>query len=462
MRLRFGFALLFISFLLVVTGQAALAQDSGFNAPPPPLVVLQAGEQRVEGVARVTCWPRGRNNVTCQINTATPAETLSVPSGTIITVGFENSTVTPTEVRIRFPEQDFELILNPAQSTAFPVNLSDGSYRAEVTAYFTVSGLASTLTSLFNVQVGASDLEPTPVVTESLETPEVTPSVEATAAETDVAETLVPTEEMTESPIETVAPTEEASTPTEEPTPAITEEVFVTDEPGVTTTEEALVTDEPTVITTEEAFAPTSTPTSTQFVLPPQATSTPTPSPTQFVALPTATATLTPTQTVQPATATPTATAELETTPEEDATPEIDETLTTPTSPEDAVERPEDPPTMELRISGRTYTPVGLEFCQKNLADELICVNRAVEENAQRIRVAEGSAARLRLEGSRPTETLITLQESTTLQVALSETRVGDNIVLFSLRVPPGSYLLSVQVNWAEVSATYFFQMDIR
>ncbi len=483
-------ALLLFTFIL-----AACGGGEDFSAPNQPNLSLQAGEQSDAGLRTVACWPKGENNVSCEFtsNADSPSTTLAVQGGQAVTVAIANpeGVALPNQVVITSRETDaagnplFTMQIDPAQSTEFVLALPSGRYLLDVTAYYAdIEGSSATVSNVFAVDVGQAVAgnvtpEPTEAVTPAA-TPEVTAEVtevatevttpeatvestpEATAESTEIA-TVEATPEATEATpqatedtgtgggdeTETPEATEEVIEPTAEPTEVATEPVST--EEVATATEEATEPATPispiiiTPVATEEVVTPTETATEVATE-----TATPTEEVTEVVAPPTNTATPSPSPTtaVPPtATSTPTATPTLGVSPTNTSVFEVDA-----------------PPAAALKVSGRNYQPVGYDYCRRNASNELVCVKQpfsATGSTATSIRAARNAAANIRIEGSRPTSIEINYLSRDTLQPIASETRVGDNVVLFNLGVAAGSYILAVEIVWPDMTVTYYFQLQV-
>ncbi len=479
--LTLPFALLLFTLILTACGGG-----EDFTPPDQPNLSLQAGEQSDGGLRTVACWPKGEKNVSCEFtnDTASPSTALTVQGGQAVIVAIANpeGVALPNQVVIASRETDaagaplFTMQIDPAQTTEFVLALPNGRYLLDVTAYYAdIEGSSATVSNVFAVDVGqavavnptpeatdAATLEATPEVTDvatEAATPEATEATpeateEATVEATPEATEATPeaTEETgtsggseTETPAateETVEPTAEATEPVataEAATPEATESVTTPEPTEAVTTPEAteLVTETPVTPTapvattpaaTEEAAAPTETPTEVATEAP---TATPTEEVTEVAAPPTNTATPTPSPTTPVA---PTATLAVDA-----------------------------PPAVALRVSGRNYQPVGYDYCRPNASNELECVKQPfTSTGTTTIRAARNAAANIRIDGSRPTSIEINYLSRDTLQPIASETRVGDNVVLFNLGVAAGSYILSVEIIWPDdVSVTYYFQLQV-
>lgn len=462
--------------LLLFTLLLAACGGEDFVPPDQPNLSLQAGEQSDGGLRTVACWPKGEKNVSCEFtnDAASPTTALTVQGGQAVTVAIANpaGVSLPNQVVITSRETDatgaplFTMQIDPAQTTEFDLAaLPNGRYLLDITAYYAdIEGSSATVSNVFAVDIGqAVAVNPTPEATDAA-TPEATPEVTETATETATPEA---TEEATTEATETATPeaTEEtgASGGNETETPAATEE-------AVEPTAEATATPEATEsATTPQVTETVTTPEATESVTEtPVTPTTPvatTPAATEEVAVPTETATV---EVTEAATETPTATPTEEVTevvapPTSTATPTPSPTTPVPPT-ETSVSDVDAPPAVALRVSGRNFQPVGYDYCRPDASNELVCVKQPfTTTGTTTIRAARNAAANIRIDGSRPTSIEINYLSRDTLQpVIASETRLGDNVVLFNLGVAAGSYILSVEITWPDdVSVTYYFQLQV-
>ncbi len=449
--------------LLLFTLLLAACGGEDFVPPDQPNLSLQAGEQSDGGLRTVACWPKGEKNVSCEFTNddASPATALTVQGGQAVTVAIANpaGVALPNQVVITSRETDatgaplFTMQIDPAQTTEFVLApLPNGRYLLDVTAYYAdIEGSSATVSNVFALDVGqAVAVNPTPEATDAA-TPEATPEVTETATPEATEEA---TTEATAEVTETATPeaTEEtgASGGNETATPVATEETV---EPTAEATEPATTPEvtEATELVTETPVTPT-TPVAT------------TPAATEEAAVPTETATV---EVTEAATETPTATPTEEVTevvapPTSTATPTPSPTTPVPPT-ETSVFDVDAPPAVALRVSGRNYQPVGYDYCRPNSSSELVCVKQPFSTTGTTtIRAARNAAANIRIDGSRPTNIEINYLGRDTLQPIASETRLGDNVVLFNLGVAAGSYILSVEITWPDdVSVTYYFQLQV-
>lgn len=471
--------------LLVLLLAACGEKGEDFAAPAQPNLSLNVGEQTDAGVRTVACWPKGENNLSCEFtadaDNPNPATAITVEGGQPLTLTIANpeGVAVPSQVVVSSRETDaagnplFSTQFDPSQSAEFIVGLPNGRYLLEVTAYYgDVAGSSGTVSNVFAVNVGqavAVDVTPQPTdiaaPTEETTPPPVTE--EAATPEATVEVTEVPTEVATS---ETTLPTE-APTVEETPTAEVTEvatEAATSESGGVAGTEEVLppteiATEAPTEPSaTEEVEPPTTTPTPTQSGVVSATTPAPTVSgvapteaATEVVVTPTATATMIRTTPPPTATVTPTPTSTF--IPTVTASPTLAISVTN-TSVFDV----DAPPAITLRVSGRNYQPVGYEYCRRNASSELVCVTQPNSGTSASIRTPRNAAANLRIDGERPTGVELSYLSRDTLQPAVTETRTGDNVVLFNVGVPAGAYVLSVEVTWEDdISVTYFFQLQV-
>jgi hypothetical protein len=123
---------------------------------------------------------------------------------------------------------------------------------------------------------------------------------------------------------------------------------------------------------------------------------------------------------------------------------------------------PPEVPSMSLTFIGRSYSPVGYQFCQRAATGERVCVALPVEDAPPgRIVFQRGSSVQINIAAARPTEVSIAYQTDTGLPIGQPDTRPGDNTLLFLVTPEPGSYILAIHVLWAEEDATYFFRITV-
>ena len=504
----------FFLFILVLIlsacgGQASVAR---------PVVKLQVGDRLYEENIYQYCWPEASDNLVCDVDNVAYVQPLNKAHvGKEDTVKFviegapsEPATFTATVLGGFDEVQDLK-----ASGGVFDAALQDGLYRVRVDVeYPDVEGQPAFVSYVFGLDIaGVVVLPPTPTPTNTptvtptpSATPTFTPTLTSTATATPT-ETNTPTQTPTNTPTDTPEPTD---TPTVATVPAATETVApvaesttveapvtmsvgdlgeitlrgtvmgvnadgeeiplagatvryshasmarpewagegmtVTDDTGAFVFAPMMLHDTDSVVVQAEAqgyqpetirrggievyqsggrFA---------FVLRPAAEAVTTPTEMPTLPPPTLAPTLTPLPPSPiPPSAVPTASGEVMSTI----------------------------PTLTLSFAGRTYQPVGYEFCTRTPSGEQVCVKRPYENvSEERIPLFRGTAAQLYLDGPRPSEVRIEYLSDDGVPTGQPEVRTGDNVILLTITPEAGSYIMAVHVIWPENEATYYLRVSV-
>lgn len=500
MKRRTIIILILLALFMAACGDDSSNEGEAFTPPDVPALTLQDGQNTTQGLITQLCWPEGVGNLSCDptFGETQPTDSLAVTATDEITIGV-GADLVPSQlvVTVRGPSGNVaaeETIAGPdISNTRLAVsNWGAGRNLVEVTAYYQgVEGTDPVVSSVFAVQVGAG------VAVEN--TPTTQPSATSTTAPTVTATTEPPTATATETVVSTETPpiitTTEPATIAETPTVS-----------GTTTTAPSPTSDTVTVPdVTETVDGETPTVTSTSDDTLPRVTNTPTEAPSETATdRPTPTPTERPSNTPQPPTATMTATVTLTEAPmfgetatntpfgfEPSATPSTTPT-TPPPSPTMTPTTPPPTPTLtpttppptntpfisatpptndvrgflgeapkaQLTSMGREYFPAGIEFCRWNQFNEQICIERAADTFSARMRIRRGNAAVFEIEGERPT--MVSYELATTpFSPLVSEVRPGDNVILFNIDLPAGTYFLTFEVTWLDMRGTYYFRVQV-
>lgn len=122
----------------------------------------------------------------------------------------------------------------------------------------------------------------------------------------------------------------------------------------------------------------------------------------------------------------------------------------------------DDIPPLSLVLAGRTFAPVGYQYCVREASGERRCVELPSDAaTTARINLPRGAAIQLRLGGDRPQEIRVEYLTDTGIRTGQPETLPGDNLLLLTVTPEPGSYIMVVHVTWAQEEATYFFRVLI-
>ena len=122
---------------------------------------------------------------------------------------------------------------------------------------------------------------------------------------------------------------------------------------------------------------------------------------------------------------------------------------------------PENVPPLNIQQGGRVFNPVGFQYCERAASGERYCVEFPGGGQAQRTTMSRGSALEIQVEGERPTLIEVAYRSDEGLPTGQPETRLGDNVSLFTVTAEPGTYILAIHVTWSYQDATYYFQVNI-
>ncbi len=458
-------------------------EGKAFVEPARPVLTLQTGGNSIEGVVVQYCWPAGVGNLVCDpsFDDQQPS-TVTVSQDSEITVdvgtGLQPSELVmnvtrPSEVDVVTSTYRGNDEINAA---SLSVNQwSAGRHEIEVTAYYRdLEGTNAVISMLFAVEVSSTAVAGG-----------VTPTVGATEtsppSSTETPTELSPTETPTEPPatVEEATATTEPATATPSPTPTLDLPTATSDAAAVpdvtqevedtpTATSEVRPTNTPTMIATTAAptetatLEPTERPSTTPEPVQPSATAT---SDTSMPVRSTATNTpfgFDPTATFTQPPPTATITPSPSSTPTFTSTPTSTPTaFMTATSPGDDVRGfLGEAPKVHLRSLGRDYYPAGIEFCRWNEFDEQICIERASDIFSARLRIRRGSAVVAEIDDERPS--MVRYEIATTpFSPLVTEVRPGDNVILFNVDLPAGTYFLTFEVTWPDMRGTYYFRVQI-
>jgi hypothetical protein len=482
---------------IIVLGLLALAFNPGQQgAPARPTITLDANNgQTASEVVYSFCWPVAVGDNQCDfLAEPQPANPVEVEQGGQITVIIENSPGSPVKLEAAIINVPLAAIieLTPAEQAFLSADdLSVGQNWVQITAqYENVGGVEQAYVSyVFEINVLGTEIAQAPSpTTETIasptvkptDTPTEKPTIAPTEKPTQAPPTTAPTGTSTEVPTEqaTVTKPPAPATNTSTPIPVVaTEEA--TEEPttGLAVATEELATEEPTKVPTEK---PTVTP---PTAIPPEKptekpTEVPTVEPTEKpTEIPSATPipteeggtviSLVPTQEVtdsaEEGEAQPTATTVgLVTTEEAEPRPTLTTVPLVPQGNTAEVEPPSEAPTMKLVFAGDEFEPAGVTFCQVDANGEQTCTDAALPRDPESPVLLQNAAVQVQLVDSPIPEAItLTFRDVSTLQETASDTVEGDQLVLFNVEVPAGSYILKVSAVWGNTSAEYFFRVTV-
>jgi hypothetical protein len=470
----------FILVILFVFLSPVLAAcgDSAEDVTARPVVRLKVGQQVYQENIYSYCWPESKENLACdvdQVALVQPKTLAPVGPGDEVLFLIEGDAGLPQKFSAKLLGFDAVQDLGPGPEGDFKTDLKDDRYRVQVDVeYADIEGKPAYVSYVFGLEV-AGIIVPTPTPAPT-NTPEPSPTATAspTPAPTDTPE-----------PTETPAPTSVATTEPGVAAVGDLGEMIITGtvklSSGGTETAAAgaqvsyihtsLVNPGSTGSTTTDAnsafsFGPILIHDTDQLTITASApgyqtqsiqrsgletwqsggvfdfvlisTTGPTPVPLAATNTPSDAPTTPPIATATPAAVVP---------PTVPPTAQVTSSAIAPVS---------------LEIAGRTYLPAGYQFCQRSATGERVCVELPSDEaNAARISLLRGSAAQLRIGGTRPSEVKIEYRSDTGVPTGQPETRAGDNILLLTILPEPGSYIMAVRVTWATEDATYFFRVTI-
>lgn len=452
--------IVFLAFVLLVAAFAggraitpSMVTAQGNDTPVPPalsaeLPVISArlpGGSEVAGVLDSSCWPQPTPDTPeCTFNAAAqPTQVITTTRDEQITFTLAPDTNPYTEFAAAISPDPLPapntppLIIGLADTQGV---LSGANFEATVTTFFVQvsayfpAGEGREYFVIYNfrvqVEAGAATAETTAAAT-----------IEATVEATTVAGASTPTPP---------APTQD-TLPSTAGTPG-GEAANVTVAPAdLTATADANLGKTQSAALT--AIAPT--PAVTLTLAPPIDTSTPLPTDTS-TPLPTDTNTPTATFTATATpTDTPTNTPTFTNTPTATFTPS--DTLTpTPTSTNTPIA-----PELSLRVGGRDFFPLRTISTFIDAQGDEVTVNRANRGGTFRVVAAPGEAAQIFFPGPRPSSISVTLLTGDGLRELERVTLSGDNLLLYVLPSTPGSYVLTVEVQFGDRRAVYFFRVTV-
>lgn len=449
--------------LLVVLISVALLSTAcgGSTAPDRPVIKLQVGSQTYEEQVYSYCWPESKDNLVCDLDAAAqvqPSRIIDIITDEEIRFVIEGDVEAPVKFTASLLDgpggvQD----LGAGTAAVYSPALTAGLYRVQVDAQFDdIEGQNAYVSYIFGLNIGgAAAVVPT-------ETPTLVPaSPTASATATIVIEptaTVTPTIQPTETvatpmikpTLKPTLPPAGGETETKEAAPDVTE---ATGQGGTPTQEQASAT------AVQPSATPTIRPTSTPTVLP---TNTPVPQPTNT---PTAIPTDTP---VPQPTDTPLGAVEITSTITPLATqvkPTLAPTLTPAQPTTQAGTGPAavpEVPVLSLWFGGRTYEPVGYQYCQRTTSGERVCVEQPLPETTTRqVNLLRGAAAQIVVTGPRPDQVHVEYLTETGIPTGQPEVRPGDNITLLTITPEAGTYIMAIRISWAERDATYFLRITV-
>ncbi|MCC7448406.1 MAG: hypothetical protein IT324_13375 [Anaerolineae bacterium] len=469
-----------------------------------PVIQAQVNGQTFEGTPGSYCWPSAQAAPACDfVDDPQPTDAISVAAGDTITfqvVGASGggaatapaTTVTPPAdmVAVLLDDQNADGVprqVNLSQTDGiFTVeDLTPGPHRIAVDALYTAEGSEDQpfVRYVFLLQVGQESASapttaaggtsaPTRAATTAAPSARTAQPTVATRAVTAAATTQAPaattpaaTTAVAVAATATLAPTTQAGVITAtQPQAAVTEEATPAAETAIPTTSPTTSPIVPTNVPTDTPVPIIATPTLTQ--IPPTPTVIPA-SPTTEVlptltASPTGTDTPLPLPTVEPMTPTPDVGTAI--TPAETpqtvivvvtGTPMTVVVTATPVAGGAVL------PEQSVIVGGRRFEPIAVSVCVLGQGGEQICVNRPQNANAERITAAAGDVAQLNFNGPRPTSLIVSLLTAEGNTVINKQTLSPDNLVLYGLPTRPGSYVFSVEVNWPQGKAIYYYRLVI-
>lgn len=117
-------------------------------------------------------------------------------------------------------------------------------------------------------------------------------------------------------------------------------------------------------------------------------------------------------------------------------------------------------PNVQLIIGDVAFAPIALVGCL-TLPNEQRCLSTPLNAPINRVVGAPGSITQLQFGGVQPATVVINLFESNGIDLIGSQVLLLSPIPVYILPIEAGSYVLGVEVVWAEGNATYFFRLVV-
>ncbi len=412
-----------------------------------PVIRAEFNGATFEGVPGSYCWPQVGATPCSIVDDPQPAASLSVKPGDTLTFSVDPNTGTLDSFRATLLDDKtasgdpIESDLTVTQNVfTVDASLPNGSHRVEIDVVYPAdaNGSQNFVAYVFGLRVSSS----TAATAMSSATAETAITEQASEAAT-VSLTAAITESATSSVTESATPNAPSVTMA---ATTILANTSVTTQPGITASVTPIGTSTVAVVssntpTATSTTAPRATTTNT-------ATKTATVQPTLVPTLisPTSTPTMIPT--VQP----PISVTAESTTASTTAVALI-------TTPDLSMSRLA--PVMSITTGGKSYDPVAISALIQGSDGTQIAITRPVNANAAYIRASVGSDAQIAFSGPRPTLESVTLYNSDATKILGQQTISPDNLVLYTLPPHPGTYVLTVQVQWPSGKATYYFRAAI-
>jgi hypothetical protein len=278
-------------------------------------------------------------------------------------------------------------------------------------------------------------------------------------------ETPTPTSTPTPTPTNTPTPTDTLTptpTPTDTPVPTETFTPTSTYTPSEVATESLNVTETVTAEGTEvgptvQAASPTPTgPTATPSPTSGLPTFTPTPFVLAATFTPSPTAILPPgaSPTLVPPTLVPT---KLTTVPPPTLVPTPGASATAiPLSP-----TPSLVPQLLLVVGGVEFDPIAVNSCILDSNSQQVCASSPLNAREPRVTAAASAVAQISFKGPQPSSVLASLFSGDGVTLQSTQRLPADNVVLYTMPVLPGTYVVAIEVMWQGGTATYFFRLSV-
>ncbi|MDL1923327.1 hypothetical protein FBQ95_12030 [Chloroflexi bacterium CFX3] len=117
-------------------------------------------------------------------------------------------------------------------------------------------------------------------------------------------------------------------------------------------------------------------------------------------------------------------------------------------------------PNMQIIIGDVAFAPIALVGCL-TLPTEQQCLSTPLDAPINRVVGAPGSITQLQFGGVQPAAVVVNLFESNGIDLIGSQVLSLNPIPVYILPIEAGSYVLGVEVVWAEGNATYFFRLVV-
>jgi hypothetical protein len=114
-----------------------------------------------------------------------------------------------------------------------------------------------------------------------------------------------------------------------------------------------------------------------------------------------------------------------------------------------------------LVVGGVEFDPIAITYCLMDKSNQQTCSSNPLNAREPRVIAAASAVAQISFEGPQPTSVLTSLFSGDGVTLQSTQRLPADNVVLYTMPVLPGTYVVAIEVIWSGGNATYFFRLSV-